>query len=92
MPEPAATQSEMDCCKGMAAGCSAANMSQTCCQTVVRTDISIVAKTDPNMMPLCVAANAIVNLPALRASVDPPALKQSDHAPPRGGSPVILRI
>jgi hypothetical protein len=92
MPEPTATQSEMDCCKGMAADCSTANMSQTCCQTVVRTDIGIVAKTDRNMMPLCVAAYTIVILPALRASFDLPALEQSDHAPPPGGSSLILRI
>src|SRR5262249_17139469 len=92
MPEPTASQSEMDCCKGMAADCSAANMSQTCCQTVVRTDIGIVAKTDRNMMPMCVAGNAVVLLPALTASFDPPALKPSDHAPPPGGSFLILRI
>jgi hypothetical protein len=31
MPEQMATQSEMDCCEGVATDCSAANMSQTCC-------------------------------------------------------------
>jgi hypothetical protein len=92
MPEQSATQSEMDCCKRMAADCSAANMSQTCCQTAVRTDIGIVAKTSRNMVPLCVASNAIVILPSLSASFDPPALKPSGHAPPPGGSSLILRI
>src|SRR5215470_9767215 len=49
MPDQTPASSEMDCCKGMAADCNDANMSQACCQTVVRTDIGIAARTTHNL-------------------------------------------
>jgi hypothetical protein len=51
MPSQAAMPSEMDCCKGMAADCHRANMSQSCCQTWVRTDLGISTKVVRNPMP-----------------------------------------
>jgi hypothetical protein len=93
MPDQTPTPSEMDCCNGISADCNAPNMSQGCCQTVVRTDTGIAANTNHNLKPHVQTANrTIAVVPILLSSIDPATLKQSDHAPPPSESSIILRI
>jgi hypothetical protein len=94
MPDQTPTSSEMDCCKGMAADCNDSNMSQACCQTVVRTDIGIAAKTDHDVKPRVQTESRTIaaTVPVVIFSFDPPGLKQSDHTPPPSASSLILRI
>ena len=95
MPDQKLTQSEMDCCKGMAGDCSAANMSQACCQTVVRTDTGVAAKIVRYGMPRTEVAAASTHISADSVlPFDRHLSLPSDHAPPdkSGGTSLILRI
>jgi hypothetical protein len=96
MPDQMVTPAEMDCCKGMAGDCSSATISQACCQTVVRTDVGIVAKVlgrgIPHQDAFGTAADFGLNLPF---NFDHETSRQAFHGPPDkpgGGSSLILRI
>jgi hypothetical protein len=59
----------------------------------VRTDAGVAAKTDHSVGPqVHTTGRTIAVAPVLLSSLDPPALKQSDHAPPPSESSLILRI
>jgi hypothetical protein len=95
MPDQTLTPAEMDCCKGMAGDCSSANMSQACCQTVVRTEVGVVAKVIRHVMPrLGAAAAATAIVPQTLVPLDRQTFHEADHAPldKPGGSPLVLRI
>jgi hypothetical protein len=95
MPDQALTESEMDCCEGMASDCSSANMSHACCRTVVRTDVGIAAKVVRNLMPTFDVAERATDISiALPLRVIRELSIHNSHAPPSGAlvSSVILRI
>jgi hypothetical protein len=94
MPEQTLTPAEMDCCKGMAADCSAPNMSHVCCQTVVRTDVGIAAKVLRHGPPSLNPASSVTTPSSPFVSFDRQFSKEIDHAPPGspGVSSLILRI
>jgi hypothetical protein len=95
MPDQALTPAEMDCCKEMAADCSAANMSHACCTTVIRTDLGIAAKVVRPDVPQLAVADRTPNIAAaFSTSFDRQISPQTGHAPPdkAGESSLILRI
>jgi hypothetical protein len=95
MPDETLTESEMDCCEGMASDCSSANMSHACCRTVVRTDVGIAAKVVRNLMPRFDVAERATDISiALPLRVIRELSIHNSHAPPSEAlvSSVILRI
>jgi hypothetical protein len=93
MPDQAPTQQTMNCCQGMAGDCSSANMSQACCQTVVRANLGITAKVVRDTMPRLNAAATVTEIaPDFSINFDPLVLSRTAHAPPDKTSPSILRI
>jgi hypothetical protein len=95
MPGQMPTQSEMDCCQGMAGDCSGANMSHACCQTVVRTDLGVAAKIIRHVVPRQDQLAAVTDrAPDLRIRFDNQFITETDHAPPGrlAGSSLTLRI
>jgi hypothetical protein len=96
MPSQPLTASEMDCCQEMSNDCSGANMSDACCQTVVRTDVGVAAKMIRNLLPPIGAAESGGALSAtlpndvLRDS----SVRHNNHAPPPESavSYAVLRI
>jgi len=95
MPDQTLTQSDMDCCKGMAGDCSASTMSHACCQTVVRTDLGVAAQIIRHVIPRSeIAAASAGRAPDLLIRLDHQFSTESVHPPPgnSGGSSLILRI
>jgi len=95
MPDQALTKPEMDCCEEMASDCSSANMSNACCQTVVRTDVGIAAKVVRNLMPKFDVAERAADISiALPLRLSRELSIHNNHAPPSEAlaSSVILRI
>src|SRR5262245_10763177 len=95
MPDQTLTKSEMDCCQGMSADCSSANMSQACCPTVARTDVGIATKVIRNLIPRFDVAETPIDISVVLSLSGFRELSvRNSHAPPAESlvSTVILRI
>src|SRR5262249_35224504 len=94
VPEQTPTQSEMDCCKGMAGDCNS-TMSGACCRTVVQAEVGIATKVIRHFEPVAQIANVTTAVVPVSLSGSSRQLSNlSDNLPPDkpDDSFLILRI
>src|SRR5215471_4643586 len=94
LPEQTPTQSEMDCCKGMAGDCNP-TMSRECCQTLARTEVGIAAKVPRHSEAPVQIASVTTDAVSVSFTVSHRQLSNlSDDSPPdkTHSSSLILRI
>jgi len=95
MPDQAATQADMDCCKEMIGACTAPNMSHECCQVTAPTELGLAGKALHHLTPRLELADTTAEMaPDLLPRLAGPLSRITVHAPPdkHGESSVVLRI